>query len=108
MTTHRRYSFVHPGPQGGHDVVHRVLAAACDACWWYREPHVEGQPFNRLSFSFTCSGRDQWWTHRRAMTLATNVYYALGMDERAVPPPDWEALAPHMNRGHARSTSPLP
>lgn len=104
MTTHRRYSFVHPGPQGGHDAVLRVLQAACDRYWWYRDPHVEGQPFNRLSFSFTVSGRDQWWTHHRAMTLAVNCYYAMGMRERDVPPPDWEALAPHTNRGHDRVT----
>jgi hypothetical protein len=102
MTTHRRYSFVHPGPQDGHDVVIRVLREACDTYWWYQEPHVEGQPFGRLSFSFTVSGRDQWWTHRRAMSLAVDCYYALGMDERKVPEPEWEALAPHTNRGRYR------
>lgn len=106
MTTHRRYSFVHPGPQGGHEAVLRVLQAACDQFWWYREPHVEGQPFNRLSFSFTVSGRDQWWTHHRAMELAVNCYYVLGMRERDVPEPAWEALAPHTNRGHDRVTVP--
>lgn len=102
MTTHRRYSFVHREPHGGHDVVLTVLQKACEHHWWYREPHVEGQPYNRLSFSFTVSGRDQWWTHRRAMKLAVDCYYALGMRENDVVEPDWEPLAPHMNRGHER------
>lgn len=102
MTTHRRYSFVHPGPQDGHDVVLRVLQEACELYWWYQEPWVEGQPFNRLSFSFTVLARDQWRAHVRAMKLAVNCYYALGMDEGRVPDPEWEALAPHMNRGHSR------
>lgn len=104
MTTHRRYSFVHPGAQGGHEIVLAMLQGACAQHWWYRDPHVEGQPFNRLSFSFTVSGRDQWWTHQRAMKLAVDCYYALGMRETDVPAPEWEALAPHMNRGHSRVT----
>lgn len=82
----------------------RVLQAACDLYWWYREPHVEGQPFDRLSFSFTVLARDQWRAHARAMKLAVDCYYAMGMRERDVPPPDWEALAPHTNRGHDRVT----
>jgi hypothetical protein len=105
VTTHRRYSFVHPGPQDGHEIVLGILEAACEQYWWYRDPHVEGQPFNRLSFSFTVSGRDQWWAHGRAMKLAVDCYYALGMDEVRVPPPEWEALAPHTNRGHSRVTA---
>jgi hypothetical protein len=105
MTTHRRYSFVHPVPQDGHEIVLRVLTTACEEHWWYREPHVEGQPFGRLSFSFTVSGRDRWWTHHRAMVLAVDCYYALGLREQDVPEPDWEALAPHMNRGHSRVTA---
>lgn len=102
MTTHRRYSFVHPVAQGGHEVVARILQIACDQFWWYREPHVEGQPFNRLSFSFTVSGRDRWWANQRALKLAVDCYYALGMTEADVPDPDFEALAPHTNRGYSR------
>lgn len=108
MTTHRRYSFQHPGKrEDGHELVQQVLERACQLDWWYREPEVSGQPFARLVFSFTVSGRDQWWAHRRAMKLATDVYYTLGMTEREVPEPDWEPLAPHDNRGYLR-TSPLP
>lgn len=103
MTTHRRYSFEHPGPRcEGHEVVQQVLERACSLNWWYRDPEVSGLPFGRLTFSFTVSGRDQWWAHQRALKLATDVYYTLGMTEREVPEPDWEALAPHMNRGRWR------
>lgn len=104
MTTHRRYAFQHPGPQGGHDVALQVLQRACELNWWYREPEVSGQPFGRLAFAFTVSGRDQWWAHQRAQKLATDVYYALGMTERDMPEPDWEPLAPHTNRGYGRVT----
>lgn len=79
-----------------------VLERAVEAHWWYREPEVSGLPFARLVFSFTVSGRDQWWAHHRALKLATDCYYALGMDETDVPQPDWEPLAPHTNRGHWR------
>ena len=91
MTTHRRYSFVHPGSKDtGHDTVLQVLQRACEQHWWYREPEVEGLPFARLVFSFTVSGRDQWWTHHRALKLATDCE------------PEWEPLAPHTNRGYGR------
>lgn len=63
---------------------------------------MSGLPFARLVFSFTVSGRDQWWAHQRALKLATDVYYTLGMTEQDVPEPDWEPLAPHMNRGYGR------
>lgn len=103
VTTHRRYSFVHPDSKDtGHDTALQVLQRACEQYWWYREPVVEGLPFARLVFSFTVSGRDQWWTHHRALKLATDVYYALGMNETDVPDPEWEPLAPHMNRGYGR------
>ena len=103
MTTHRRYSFQHPVPRlDGHELVLQVLERACELHWWYREPEVTGQPFARLSFAFTVSGRDQWWAHHRALKLATDVYYVLGMNETDVPKPDWEPLAPHTNRGHWR------
>jgi len=103
MTTHRRYSFLHPDPtETGHDVVRQVLEKACAEHWWYQDPEVSGQPFARLLFAFTVSGRDQWWAHHRALKLATDCYYKLGMTEREVPEPDWEPLAPHMNRGRWR------
>lgn len=101
MTTHRRYSFQHPGlRRDGHEVVLQILERACELHWWYREPEVTGLPFGRLAFAFTVSGRDQWWTHQRALKLATDCYYVLGMGEKDVPEPEWEPLAPHMNRGH--------
>jgi hypothetical protein len=104
MTTHRRYSYEHPRViETGHDVVQRILDRACSLYWWYQDPVVEGRPFNRLLFSFTVSGRDQWWVHHRAQMLAQDCYYAMGMTELAVPQPVWESLAPHMNRGRWRT-----
>lgn len=102
MTTYRRYGFEHPGPQGGHEHVQRILESACDRFWWYTTPEVGGQAVGRLWFSFMVAGRDQWWVHRRALSLAVDCYYALGMHEKDVPEPDWETLAPHTNRGHRR------
>jgi hypothetical protein len=103
MTTHRRYAFSHPHPhREGHQLVQQVLERACELHWWYRDPEVTGLPFGRLAFAFTVSGRDRWWTHQRALKLATDVYYVLGMTERDVPEPDWEPLAPHANRGRWR------
>lgn len=103
MTTHRRYSFIHPEPkQNGHDTVLQVLQRACELHWWYRDPEVSGLPFARLVFGFTVSGRDQWWAHQRALRLATDCYYAIGLSENDVPEPDWEPLAPHTNRGRWR------
>jgi len=103
LTTHRRYSFVYPLPHGGHDVVLQILQTACNQYWWFRDPRVEGQPYNRLSFSFTASARDKWFTHHRAMRLALDCFYALGMREADVPEPIWEPLPPHTNRGYGRS-----
>lgn len=106
MTTHRRYSFVHPDSKDeGHDTVLRILQTACEQHWWYRDPEVSGLPFARLVFSFTVSGRDQWWAHQRALKLATDCYYALGMYEVNVPAPEWEPLEPHSNRGYRRVPS---
>ncbi len=103
MTTHRRYVFDHPdGRPEGHETVRQVLETACEKFWWFRDPEVSGLPFNRLTFEFTVSGRDGWWCHRRAMDLAVDAFYALGMSERDVPEPDWEPLAPHTNRGRWR------
>jgi hypothetical protein len=103
VTTYRRYSFLHPGkyPEG-HEKVLATLQRACEHHWWYSDPHVEGKPYERLSFSFTVAGRDQWFAHKRALKLAVDCYYVLGMAERQVPEPDWESLAPHTNRGRWR------
>lgn len=94
MTTHRRYYFTHPGILStGHEAASSVLAKACERFWWFNEPEVEGAPFQRLSFSFTVSGRDQWWCHRRAMGLAQRVYaYALHLGPGVIPEPAWETL----------------
>lgn len=103
MSTHRRYSFLHPGPRDtGHVEVLRVLEAAVLQHHWYQDPVVDGQPFGRLGFSFTVTGRDRWWAHHRAMKLAVDCYYAMGLNETLVPEPDWEALAPHTKRGRWR------
>lgn len=104
MTTHRRYYFQHPGEWtgGGHDKVLSLLRRSCERHWWYNDPTVVGATFNLLQFEFTVSARDQWFAHKRAMSLAVDVYYCLGMDERSVPTPMWEALAPHTNRGRYR------
>jgi hypothetical protein len=105
MTTHRRYHFIHPGlwtQDGAHAIILGRLQAACERHWWYNEPEVSGQPFNRLSFEFTASGRDQWWCHVRAMNLARSCYHAIGLREDEVPDPMWEPLEPHTNRGRYR------
>lgn len=104
MTTHRRYSFTYPGTwdKGGHEKVLLVLERACEAKWWYNDPEVSGAPYNRLQFSFTASGRDQWWAHRRALGLARDCFHAMGLKEWDMVLPEWEPLAPHTNRGRWR------
>jgi hypothetical protein len=103
LTTHRRYSFLYPDQMlEGHEVVLQILQVACEQFWWYQDPHVEGLPFGRLGFSFTVSARDRWWAHRRALKLAQDCTYAIGLLDKDVPYPDWESLAPHTNRGLQR------
>ena len=104
MTTHRRYVFEYPKPWtgGGYDLVRSTLLHACERFWWFNEPEVQGEPFGRLIFGFTVSARDQWWAHKRAMKLATDCYYTVGMTEKDVPQPMWESLEPHTNRGRYR------
>lgn len=107
MTCHRRYYFEHPGEWGsGHETILRTLQHACEVFWWFNEPVVEGQAFQRLSFSFTVSGRDQWAVHQRATRLAVECYRAINLSPTQVPIPMWEALEPHMNRGRWRVPSP--
>ncbi len=108
MTTHRRYYFNPPGEwtHGGHQRILEVLQQACERYWWFKEPEVQGEPFGRLSFGFTSSGRDQWWCHERAMRLATDCFYAIGLREPIIPVPLWEPLAPHTNRGRYRNPVP--
>ena len=104
MTSHRRYYFELPGEMtAGHSKVMNALQHACETDWWYNDPQVEGQEYQRLSFSFTVSARDQWWAHRRAMRLAEACCVAIGLSVRKVPEPMWEALAPHDNRGRYRT-----
>lgn len=108
MTCHRRYYFEHPGEwtDGKHDQVLAVLRHACEVNWWFNEPEVIGQDYDRLSFAFTVSARDQWWAHKRALGLATQCYQAIGMWEKDVPTPFWEPLEPHNNRGRFRVPRP--
>jgi hypothetical protein len=108
MTTHRRYYFNPPGEwtRGGHQRILEVLQRACETRWWFQEPEVQGEPFGRLSFGFTVSGRDQWWCHQRAMDLATDCFYTIGLREPIIPVPLWEPLEPHNNRGRYRKPVP--
>ena len=106
MTTWRRYSFTHDGGWAGDtESVEVVLARQTDRRWWYADPKVDAVAFNRLQFSFTVAGRDQWWCHRRAMWLASVAYVAAGLSDRAVPSPSWVPLPPHANRGRARKSA---
>lgn len=102
MTTHRRYRFEMAGvPEKNHAVqVSHELRAACEIYWWFTDPEIQGEPFGRLIWFITVAGRDQWWTHRRAMKLADQVCWRIG----DVPTPTWETLPPHTNRGRYRST----
>lgn len=103
MTTHRRYTFLDEATSTGHQKVLGVLQHACETYWWFNEPEVLGKDFRQLSFSFTVSGRDQWFAHKRAMELAERVYRALKLGPKAIPVPLWESLAPHTNRGRFRT-----
>lgn len=105
MTTHRRYYFTYPGAwEGGrHLKVKAILETACMRHWWFTDPLVEGEPFNRMLFSFTVQARDQWFCHRRAMGLAERVCRVIKM--KPVPEPMWEVLPPHTNRGQLRTTA---
>lgn len=110
MTTHRRYYFNPPGEwtAGGHQKIQEMLQRACERFWWFNEPEVQGEPFGRLSFSVTVSGRDQWFVHTRAMRLAVDCFYAIGFNEKTVPEPMWETLEPHTNRGRYRIPATAP
>lgn len=101
MTTHRRYVFQIKN-SSGHEKAKEILTSAVDQFHWYGEPEITGQPFGYLSVGFTVRARDQWWCHRRAMRLATDVWYAIGLTEKDLPSPIWENLAPHTNRGRYR------
>jgi hypothetical protein len=107
VTTHRRYYFIQRGgyPDNAHGKVLEVLERWCERRWWYTDPVVEGSPFGRLVFSISVAGRDQWWCHRRAMWLAVKCYRAVHLTLSDLPVPDWEELAPHMNRGRGRKST---
>ena len=83
------------------DAALEVFAAALG--FRRQHPRVDGQEYQRLSFSFTVSARDQWWAHRRAMRLAEACCVTIGLGVRKVPEPMWETLAPHDNRGRYRT-----
>jgi hypothetical protein len=100
-----RYTFAYDGVwahEEGWDTVEAVLERRCGLHWWYRDPVVEGEPFRRLIFSVTVTGRDRWFTHTRAMRLAEAIYMSLSLSAKLVPTPTWEVLPPHMNRGRNR------
>ena len=99
MTTHRRYSF-DMKRDSGHEEVLRILQRNCEGYWWFNEPEVSGQEYGILAFSFTASGRDQWFVHRRAMDLAMRCFQSIGVPVQQIPDPVWEPLAPHNNRGY--------
>jgi hypothetical protein len=99
VTTHRRYTFLDSSPRDPGKVL-GILQHACETSWWFNEPQVLGE--DTLTFSFTVSGRDQWWAHKRAMDLAERVYRGLKLGPAAIPVPLWQPLAPHTNRGRFR------
>lgn len=106
MTTTRRYTFAYDGVwahEEGWDTVEAVLERRCGRHWWYRDPVVEGEPFQRLIFHVTVSARDKWFCHTRAMRLAGVVFMAMSLSPRLVPTPTWVALPPHANRGRNRA-----
>ena len=76
-----------------------ILAKGCEEHVWYSEPEVGGAEFERMAFSFTVTAPDRWWCHRLALRLADRACFWMGMP---VPVPEWEALAPHTNRGYGR------
>ena len=96
MTCLRRYTFTFLGDSGHSQVFHN-LQAACDERTWLRDPEVRGRGLGVVQVVFLVSARDQWWAHKRAMTVMTEA--AWPMD---VAVPEWENLPPHMNRGGYR------
>lgn len=105
MTCRRRYTFKYPDTwdRGGYSKILDRLQRACDREWWFTLPVVGGQAEGSLDFSFTVAGRDKWWVHHRAMQLAVDCFYMVGLNESSVPVPEWEKLAPHTNRGRNRT-----
>lgn len=103
MTTTRRYLFRYPHRvrEWSHTVALERLQEACQLHHWYRDPEIEGEPYGFLGFSFTVTGRDQWWCHRRAMDLAEKVCWNV-LPVASIPEPTWENLPPHTNRGRNR------
>lgn len=110
MTTWRRYYWEHPGTEleGKHEKVVARLQAACERAAWFLDPQVGGAGFDKLTFEYTVTGRDQWFVHKRAMELAAEVFYMLGIRENKIPEPLWEPLEPHTNRGHRRVSPTAP
>jgi hypothetical protein len=106
MTTWRKYSFSHDGEWSGDtESVEVVLTRQSQRHWWYQDPVVQGEAYNRLQFSFVVAGRDQWWCHQRAMWLASVAYVAAGVSPNVVPTPTWVTPPPHSNRGRARKSA---
>jgi hypothetical protein len=106
VTTYRRFSFEWPGPweTGKYEAMRWELKSRCAEVWWFSDPEVAGEPFGRLTISFTVAARDQWWALQRAVRLNKFVMMRGGARMRDLPYPTWEKLAPHSNRG--RHSSP--
>lgn len=104
MTTRRRYTFPYPGASldDGHLRILTTLETACILNNWFADPQLDEPTEPAPNFTFNVLGRDRWWVHRRAMRLAIDCFYTIGMDERAVQDPTWVALPPHTNRGRHR------
>lgn len=97
MTTYRHFVF-DTELEDGHKDVAILLWQACAENWWFTDPEVTDG--GRLSFSFWAAGRDRWFTHLRAVRLATDCVYAAGGTEADVPIPSFTKKAPHTNRGY--------
>jgi hypothetical protein len=95
VTCHRRYTFVIQVSD-----ISRIddeLRYSCERYWWFMDPEVRHESKDQHQVSFGVLARDQWWAHRRAMSLMEQVLWP-----RQVPVPTWEPLPPHTNRGRYR------
>jgi hypothetical protein len=104
MTAHRQYHFDLTGSQDV-EAIQAHLKARCEQFWWYTDPYVQTQDPG-IGFGFTVAARDQWWCHRRAIFLATEVCEVLRLSLGSMSVPVWTALAPHTNRGYAPYRTP--
>lgn len=97
MTCTRRYTFLFEPVERGFNLDHvfEVMDTWRENYWWYANTEATVDTDGRMLVEFDVTGRDQWWAHKRAMTLMDHVGYD-------VPVPTWIALPPHTNRGYSR------